>query len=162
MILVRSGQLPVRFVAFLDILSDRIAMLICSILVTSFINVFFVWNYWLQAKSPIRTLDELTVTEVAPSPHFPTVLERKQSDNGMEVSFPSSDKPEANSLDPIQDIGQGFGIRRRHRCFVVTARARSFLYHQVTFFINFCPRQFLLDYMHGSYAKIYEILENLC
>lgn len=29
----------------------------------------------------------------------------------------------------IEDVG--FGIRKRHRCYVVTARARSFLYHQV-------------------------------
>lgn len=99
-------------------------------------------NTDLQAKSPIRTLDELTVTEVAPCPYFPTVLERKQSDNGMDVSLPSSDKSKVNALDPIQDIGQGFGTRRRHRCFVVTARARSFLYHQVTFLINICAMCF--------------------
>ncbi|KAF2293906.1 hypothetical protein GH714_005574 [Hevea brasiliensis] len=30
----------------------------------------------------------------------------------------------------------GFGIRRRHRCFVVTARARSFLYHQVRLLVG--------------------------
>lgn len=157
MILVRSGLLPVRFVAFFCRrfcvhTIRRMAILTCLILVTSFMNVFFVRNYCLQAKSPIRTLDELTVTEVAPSPYFPTMLERKQSDNGMEVSFPSSDKSEVDTRDPIQDIGQGFGIRRRHRCFVVTARARSFLYHQVTFFINVCS-VFLLDYMHRAYTK---------
>lgn len=31
--------------------------------------------------------------------------------------------------------GVGFGKRRYHRCLVVTARARAFLYHQVGFFL---------------------------
>ncbi|XP_073023320.1 uncharacterized protein [Primulina eburnea] len=62
-----------------------------------------------QAKSPVRTLDELTVTEVASSPYFPSGLKRELSG----------------------ETNQGFGSRKGHRCFVVTARARSFLYHQV-------------------------------
>lgn len=35
-----------------------------------------------------------------------------------------------------------FGMRRRHRCFVVTARARSFLYHQVS----------ILYFFYGSFS----------
>ena len=33
-----------------------------------------------------------------------------------------------------QDVG--FGKRRRHRCLVVTARARAFLYHQVRLLVG--------------------------
>ncbi|KAK4424419.1 tRNA pseudouridine synthase A [Sesamum alatum] len=102
-----------------------------------------------QAKSPIRTLDELSVTEVASSPYIPTVLEREHCINGMEDSFSSSYIPEAvvhpvsstsNHLSKIENSGgaasQGFGTRKRHRCFVVTARARSFLYHQVRLLVG--------------------------
>lgn len=67
-----------------------------------------------QAKSPVRTLDELTVTEVASSPYFPSGLKREL--NG--------------------ETDQGFGSRKGHRCFVVTARARSFLYHQVRLLVG--------------------------
>lgn len=35
------------------------------------------------------------------------------------------------------EASQAFGIRRSHRCFVVTARARSFLYHQVSIIVLF-------------------------
>ncbi|KAL3843669.1 hypothetical protein ACJIZ3_001072 [Penstemon smallii] len=70
-----------------------------------------------QAKSPIRTLEELNVTEVASSPYFPSIQEREPNNSGEEVS-------------------QGFGIRKRHRCLVVTARARSFLYHQVRLLVG--------------------------
>ncbi|KAL6517772.1 hypothetical protein OROMI_033473 [Orobanche minor] len=95
-----------------------------------------------QAKSPIRTLEELTVTEVASSPYFPSLLEREQinyttvdassSSNKLETGCPSCIAGPSNMI--IENFGgeatQGFGIRKRHRCFVITARARSFLYHQ--------------------------------
>ncbi|KAL1539167.1 tRNA pseudouridine(38-40) synthase [Salvia divinorum] len=95
-----------------------------------------------QAKSPIRTLDELTVTEVASSPYFPSVLDREQSSYGLASSLSISKKlqDDSPSLAGFSDelIGNSgavafhkFGVRKRHRCFVVTARARSFLYHQV-------------------------------
>ncbi|KAG6396374.1 hypothetical protein SASPL_142522 [Salvia splendens] len=95
-----------------------------------------------QAKSPIRTLDELTVTEVASSPYFPSVLDREQSSYGLASSVSVSKKlqDDSPSLAGISDeliensgaVGfHKFGVRKRHRCFVVTARALSFLYHQV-------------------------------
>ncbi|XP_042020291.1 tRNA pseudouridine synthase A-like [Salvia splendens] len=95
-----------------------------------------------QAKSPIRTLDELTVTEVASSPYFPSVLDREQSSYGLASSVSVSKKlqDDSPSLAGISDelvensgavAFHKFGVRKRHRCFVVTARARSFLYHQV-------------------------------
>ncbi|KAA8545467.1 hypothetical protein F0562_020251 [Nyssa sinensis] len=94
-----------------------------------------------QAKSPIRTLDELTVTEVASTPYFPSIIEREQS------SFASSKKsntdlPHSSSIlnqDKVEgsiETTEGFGTRRRHRCYVVTARARSFLYHQVRLLVG--------------------------
>ncbi|KAL0365000.1 UNVERIFIED_CONTAM: tRNA pseudouridine synthase A [Sesamum angustifolium] len=72
-----------------------------------------------QAKSPIRTLEELTVTEVASSPYFPSILEREQSNYAK-----------SGTDSPCIPGAHGFGVRQRHHCFVVTARARSFLYHQ--------------------------------
>ncbi|KAG8368850.1 hypothetical protein BUALT_Bualt15G0089600 [Buddleja alternifolia] len=101
-----------------------------------------------QAKSPIKTLDELTVTEVASSPYFPSILEREQSNNASGGSLSISNKSEADSpliadtsnQCKIENFGgeasKGFGVRERHRCFVVTARARSFLYHQVRLLVG--------------------------
>ncbi|KAL0387229.1 UNVERIFIED_CONTAM: tRNA pseudouridine synthase A [Sesamum radiatum] len=102
-----------------------------------------------QAKSPIRTLDELSVTEAPLSPYFPTVLAGEHCINGMEGSLSSSYNSEAvvHSVSSTSDhllkienssgvASQGFGTRKRHRCFVVTARARSFLYHQVRLLVG--------------------------
>ncbi|KAK9090766.1 hypothetical protein Sjap_023943 [Stephania japonica] len=72
-----------------------------------------------QANSPIRTLDELNVTEVLPCPYFPSSAERQQFDS-LENASP------LNSCMP----------RKRQRCFVITARARSFLYHQVRLLVG--------------------------
>ncbi|XP_047176983.1 tRNA pseudouridine synthase A isoform X1 [Vigna umbellata] len=98
-----------------------------------------------QAKSPIRTLDELSVTEVIESPYFPSVMDRERhnkvssdlrgypSNSGTDIapsSSPCIDKLTTSSEDV------GFGKRRRHRCLVVTARARSFLYHQVRLLVG--------------------------
>ncbi|XP_051132608.1 uncharacterized protein LOC127252468 isoform X2 [Andrographis paniculata] len=89
-----------------------------------------------QAKSPIRTLEELTVTEVASSPYFPTIMERTHYDGNMEGTFPSSEVDTPDSMLKTQNYGQEFGVRRRHHCVVVTARARSFLYHQVRLLVG--------------------------
>ncbi|PIN08069.1 putative pseudouridylate synthase [Handroanthus impetiginosus] len=102
-----------------------------------------------QAKSPIRSLDELTVTEVASSLYFPTALEGEQCSNGMNGSFSNSNNSEtdlthvsgtSSHLVKGENSGgeasQGFGTRKKHRCFVVTARARSFLYHQVRLLVG--------------------------
>ncbi|KAL6964449.1 tRNA pseudouridine(38-40) synthase [Sarracenia purpurea var. burkii] len=102
-----------------------------------------------QAKSPVRTLDELTVTEVVSTPYFPSLTEREQNSLMGEDPFAcfnesKTDLPQV-SLTSNQDKVKGsygefsyaFGIRRKHRCFVVTARARSFLYHQIL--LDFCP-----------------------
>ncbi|KAG6652417.1 tRNA pseudouridine synthase A-like isoform X1 [Carya illinoinensis] len=100
-----------------------------------------------QAKSPIRTLDELTVSEVVSTPYFPSIVERRQNNLIMEDLHASSNKSESDLPVSSISIGNGasgfngeaslgFGIRRRHRCFVVTARARSFLYHQVRLLVG--------------------------
>ncbi|KAL5725872.1 tRNA pseudouridine(38-40) synthase [Ranunculus cassubicifolius] len=78
-----------------------------------------------QAKSPIRTLDELNVTEVVSTPCFPSTAERGQS-----ISL------EHDSITSSESNGYIFGERRSHRCFVITARARSFLYHQVRLLVG--------------------------
>ncbi|XP_017413274.1 uncharacterized protein LOC108324839 isoform X3 [Vigna angularis] len=98
-----------------------------------------------QAKSPIRTLDELSVTEVIESPYFPSVMDRERhnkvssnlrvypSNSGTDIS-PSSSPCIDKLTTSSEDVG--FGKRRRHRCLVVTARARSFLYHQVRLLVG--------------------------
>ena len=82
-------------------------------------------------------------TEVVSAPYFPSLLKREQSSFVGEDLFtcPNQSKTDLlrNSLISNQDKVKssneesifGFGTRRRHRCYVVTARARSFLYHQV-------------------------------
>ncbi|TKY71396.1 tRNA pseudouridine synthase A [Spatholobus suberectus] len=100
-----------------------------------------------QAKSPIRTLDELSVSEVIESPYFPSVMDRERHNkvSGDLRSCPSNSKTDIppssspnTSIDKVTTSSQdvGFGKRRRHRCLVVTARARSFLYHQVRLLVG--------------------------
>ncbi|GKV32146.1 hypothetical protein SLEP1_g40773 [Rubroshorea leprosula] len=100
-----------------------------------------------QANSPIRTLDELNVTEVPSTPYFPSIVDRKVDHLNREDPHVCSNKAEVNlpissSFDSDKVVGSngetnfGFGIRRRHRCYVVTARARSFLYHQVRLLVG--------------------------
>ncbi|KAJ1265149.1 hypothetical protein BS78_08G057500 [Paspalum vaginatum] len=95
-----------------------------------------------QANSPMRTLDELTVTEVFPFMFFPSSIERSEMESsdgsivysrtpGMESLAKGSDSSCTSSVKSESEDGKEFGKRLRHRCFVVTARARSFLYHQV-------------------------------
>ncbi|KAE8698827.1 Pseudouridine synthase family protein isoform 2 [Hibiscus syriacus] len=102
-----------------------------------------------QANSPIRTLDELHVCEVPATPYFPSTTEREQSNSSSSNSHLCSIKPEVelpinsfSNTDDVVDSNNGksnleeFGVRRRHRCYVVTARARSFLYHQVRLLVG--------------------------
>lgn len=101
----------------------------------------------LQAKSPIKTLDELNVTEVVSTPYFPSITEREQNCFSGEDSLACFDKLKTNLSENVSisnhgnaenlngGLTLGFGVKRRHRCFVVTARARSFLYHQVGNFL---------------------------
>ncbi|GER41480.1 unnamed protein product [Striga asiatica] len=101
-----------------------------------------------EAKSPIRTLEELTVTEVVSSPYFPSLLEREQSNRAAVDTASVSDKLGADFVpciaepcnNPVGNLSresiQGFGIKERHRCFVITTRARSFLYHQVRLLVG--------------------------
>jgi tRNA pseudouridine38-40 synthase len=63
----------------------------------------------LQARSPVKTLDELHICEMPAFPCFPTAEERLRECGGL-----------AALKSP-----------RTPRCYVITARARSFLYHQV-------------------------------
>ncbi|KAM3762647.1 hypothetical protein ACB098_01G362400 [Castanea mollissima] len=101
----------------------------------------------MQAKSPMRTLDELNVSEVVTNPYFPSIIERGQNDQTQEDLHASSNTSETDlplSSISIDDKARGFnggadlgfGIRRRHRCFVVTTRSRSFLYHQVRLLVG--------------------------
>ncbi|EPS72909.1 pseudouridine synthase, partial [Genlisea aurea] len=66
-----------------------------------------------QAKSPVRTLEELSVSAISSSP------------------FPEINNPSRGTSERIEDCGECFGIRKRNHNFLITARARSFLYHQV-------------------------------
>lgn len=80
----------------------------------------------------MRCLDEFNVIEVPSTPYFPSIMERAESklNNGDDpLTYPSQTKTETASV--TTNFGETFGIRRRHRCYVVTARARGFLYHQV-------------------------------
>ncbi|CAN1804547.1 tRNA pseudouridine synthase A, partial [Linum perenne] len=79
-----------------------------------------------QAKSPVRTLDELSVSEVVPTPYFPSIFEREQNSTAEDVQLCTGNS----------GIGLGFGIRKKHRCYVITARARAFLYHQVRLLVG--------------------------
>lgn len=97
-----------------------------------------------QAKSPMRTLDELHVSEVASTPYFPSMLERNgftQEDlacsNKSETDLPLSSVSIDDKLRGFNGgANLGFGIKKRHRCLVVTARARAFLYHQVRLLVG--------------------------
>ncbi|KAB5563674.1 hypothetical protein DKX38_003728 [Salix brachista] len=100
-----------------------------------------------QSKSPFRTLEELSVLEMVSTPHFPSITEREQ--NGSNEEGPDSFCNKCKTGLPTGSISNdimagdsnsgtdlGFGIRRRHRCYVITARARSFLYHQVRLLVG--------------------------
>lgn len=100
-----------------------------------------------QAKSPFRTLEELSVLEVVSTPYFPSITEREQNSSNGEGphSFHNKCKtglPTGSISNGIMAGGSnsgtdlGFGIRRRHRCYVITARSRSFLYHQVRLLVG--------------------------
>ncbi|KAK4271081.1 hypothetical protein QN277_019823 [Acacia crassicarpa] len=96
-----------------------------------------------QAKSPIRTLDELTVTEVIPSPYFPSVMDRKQNEVSDDLHGCRCKSETDSHLNSVPSIGKAtskevleFGRRRSHCCLVITARARSFLYHQVRLLVG--------------------------
>ncbi|KAK1418297.1 hypothetical protein QVD17_27440 [Tagetes erecta] len=82
-----------------------------------------------QAKSPVRSLDEFNVIEVLSSPYFPS---EKDSETQTLVDLSCT----SNQNKAIGEASLGFGMRRRHRCFVVTARARAFLYHQVRLLVG--------------------------
>ncbi|KAF0897935.1 hypothetical protein E2562_001637 [Oryza meyeriana var. granulata] len=101
----------------------------------------------MKANSPMRTLDELTVTEVFPSMFFPSSLERSEMESFegplvysrtsvLESSGKGSDAFSTTSEQSRCENGEEFGKRLRHRCFVVTARACSFLYHQVRLMVG--------------------------
>lgn len=108
-----------------------------------FALMLFVW--WWQAKSPIKSLDELTVVEMPLTPSFPSIVDQQQITCSSRESLSCSDKiatkspvaPGNSDQHKIEHslgevISQGFGGRRTHHCLVVTARSRSFLYHQVS------------------------------
>ncbi|KAI4367397.1 hypothetical protein MLD38_023139 [Melastoma candidum] len=79
-----------------------------------------------QANSPIRTLDEFNVTVMVPSPYFPSFIDGREGNLGCD-----------QVTDAINGSANfGFGIRKQHRCIVVTARARSFLCHQVRLLVG--------------------------
>lgn len=98
-----------------------------------------------QAKSPIRTLDELSVTEVVSAPYFPSIMDREQhnlvdsfecSESKTSIACFSSAPKQNRADDSNSESAVEFGMRRMHRCFVVTARSRAFLYHQVRLLVG--------------------------
>ncbi|BBG96182.1 Pseudouridine synthase family protein [Prunus dulcis] len=67
----------------------------------------------MQAKSPIRTLDELNVSEVVSTPCFPSIMERKQNNLG-EDPHAGTNKSETDpppSFNGGADLG--FGLRKK-------------------------------------------------
>ncbi|XP_050882543.1 uncharacterized protein LOC127085971 isoform X2 [Lathyrus oleraceus] len=98
-----------------------------------------------QAKSPIRTLDELSIVEVIPSPYFPSLMDRERQIKVADDIHGFHSKSESAiplgssaRIDEVRASNEdvGFGKRRYHRCLVVTARARAFLYHQVRLLVG--------------------------
>ncbi|XP_078434962.1 pseudouridine synthase family protein isoform X2 [Wolffia australiana] len=89
-----------------------------------------------QAKSPIKTLEELHICEVPPSLYFQSIKEREQ----MTLEWdPQTPLPENNPREVHSSLNEGglvFGQRKRNRCYIITARARSFLYHQVRLLVG--------------------------
>ncbi|KAG6543070.1 hypothetical protein Mapa_015566 [Marchantia paleacea] len=91
-----------------------------------------------QAKSPMKTLDELHICEMPAWPCFPALEER----------IPYSPKTKTEAELDREDSGQIGGSKSHHnddfvelksarpRCYVITARARSFLYHQVRLLVG--------------------------
>lgn len=74
-------------------------------------------------------------------------MERKQNNLG-EDPHAGTNKSETDpppSFNGGADLG--FGLRKKHRCFVVTARARAFLYHQVEVLLS--KHQNFNDYFNG-------------
>ncbi|XP_078434961.1 pseudouridine synthase family protein isoform X1 [Wolffia australiana] len=88
------------------------------------------------AKSPIKTLEELHICEVPPSLYFQSIKEREQ----MTLEWdPQTPLPENNPREVHSSLNEGglvFGQRKRNRCYIITARARSFLYHQVRLLVG--------------------------
>ncbi|XP_074275047.1 uncharacterized protein LOC141599060 [Silene latifolia] len=98
-----------------------------------------------QASSSIRTLDEFHVLESTSFPYFPSNPVPEASDDGAQDSstcldhHPETDAKNIDSKDNGKfSIGsdQEFGVKRGHRCLIVKARARSFLYHQVRLLVG--------------------------
>ncbi|KAF3321698.1 tRNA pseudouridine synthase-like 1 isoform X2 [Carex littledalei] len=91
-----------------------------------------------QANSPMRTLDELAVTEVLPALYFPSITERSATELlDLDTSRRFSTSSDASDAKMVKSENRReFGHRVRHRCFVVTARSRSFLYHQVRLMVG--------------------------
>lgn len=100
----------------------------------------------MQAKSPMRSLDELNITEVPSTPYFPSITERTLSNLNNGDPLACSNQPKSETAGVTTNVGEvegstegdSFGRRRRHRCYVVTARSRGFLYHQVWFLFIVC------------------------
>ncbi|KAG1370023.1 tRNA pseudouridine synthase [Cocos nucifera] len=98
-----------------------------------------------QANSPIKTLDELNVSEVFPSLYFPSISERTEMESLNGHHSKTSELESFTECSDVSDLRVGkcnaendqeFGQRSRHRCYVITARARSFLYHQVRMMVG--------------------------
>lgn len=97
--------------------------MISIVLLPSLLACNFLYFDIMQANSPLRTLDELHICEMPAWPCFPSPEDREFSPPMAEVK--DSDKSSSESMNLKQ------GTPEKLRCFVVTARARSFLYHQV-------------------------------
>lgn len=104
----------------------------------------------MQAKSPVKTLDELNVCEMPSWLCFPSERQRTQCLNessqvvneestcctALEVE--NSDQCAETASNPTCNLNMAAAkqetVKMKERgphCYVITARARSFLYHQV-------------------------------
>ncbi|KAL8136310.1 hypothetical protein V2J09_002311, partial [Rumex salicifolius] len=90
-----------------------------------------------QAKSPVRSLDEFSVFESLSTPYIPSFLGRGNWNfDGEKISTTFDGHKAGYEAATSNGSSPLFGIRKLHRCLVVTARARSFLYHQVRLLVG--------------------------
>ncbi|KAL2622516.1 hypothetical protein R1flu_002721 [Riccia fluitans] len=88
-----------------------------------------------QAKSPVKTLDELHICEMPAWPCFPSLEERiPRASTDVTTGVMETEQKGERKLLCTGDFVESKSARPR--CYVITARARSFLYHQVRLLVG--------------------------
>lgn len=101
------------------------------------------------------------MSEVLSTPNFPTIPERKQN-NSVQEDAHCTNKSETDCHPSINGgTDPGFGLRKKHRCFVVTARARAFLYHQVEILSYRCLVYYVVVFVLWI-SSLMALVDNKC